>query len=304
MSKDTTAVLIPCYNEGISIAQVINDFKKQLPEAVIYVYDNNSTDGTAEAALQSGAVVRREKLQGKGNVVRRMFADIDADIYVMVDGDATYDAPSVIPLIKKLHDENLDIVVGCRKDQCEEAYRKGHRLGNTLFTKSVSLLFGQSFTDIFSGYRVFSRRFVKSFPANSKGFEIETELTVHCLQQRLAVGEIDTPYYSRPEGSFSKLSTYKDGWRILKVVADLVISERPLLIFGTLSALFALLALALFLPVFLEYCVTGLVPKLPTLFVSGVLGLFACICLFFGYLYDRVSQTRREIKHFFYLQEK
>ncbi len=303
MKQSSIAVLIPCYNEALTISKVIKDFKKALPEATIYVYDNNSTDQTAEIAQKSGAIVRYEKFQGKGNVVRRMFSDIEADIYVLVDGDAQNDASSAVMMIKKLQNENLDMVIGCRERKTDDPYRLGHRFGNILFTKSISLLFGQTFNDILSGYRVFSRRFVKSFPANSKGYEIEAELTIHAMQQRLNVGEIETPYYDRPEGSESKLNTIKDGWRILRFIIDLVISERPLLIFISLFIIFLVVALFLFIPIFLEFLKTSLVPRMPTLFISGILGLFAFICLFFGYLYDRISQTRREIKHFFYLQQ-
>ena len=272
--EKSIAVLVPCYNEAIAIEKVVADFKAALPTATIYVYDNNSTDNTFEVARQCGAVVRREMLQGKGNVIRRMFADIDADVYVMVDGDATYDAPSA---------------------------RAGHRLGNLFFTKAVEFLFGQAFTDILSGYRAFSRRFVKSFAATASGFETETELTVHSLQMRLRTGEVDTPYSARPEGSSSKLNTYRDGWRILKVIIDLIISERPLLIFGTLFLFCGLLSFILFTPIVWNYITTGLVPRFPTLFVAGFIGLFSILCLFFGYLYDRIAQTRREIKRMFYL---
>lgn len=303
MNEERIAVLVPCYNEGIAIRKVVESFKTVLPTATIYVYDNNSTDGTFEIARQSGAIVRREILQGKGNVVRRMFADIDANVYVMVDGDATYDASSAPVMIEKLLSEQMDMVVGCRNGQCQEAYRTGHRLGNQFFTKIVELLFGRAFSDILSGYRVFSRRFVKSFAASASGFEIETELTVHSLQMRLRTGEVDTPYSARPEGSTSKLSTYRDGWRILKVIVDLIISERPLLIFGTLFLFSGLLSFILFTPIVWSYITTGLVPRFPTLFVAGFVGLFSVQCLFFGYLYDRIAQARREVKRMFYLNQ-
>lgn len=302
MKTSHIAILIPCYNEASSIGKVIHDFRKAVPESDIYVYDNNSNDDTYSIAKKSGAIVRRETLQGKGNVVRRMFADIEAHIYVMVDGDATYDAASAPLMIEKLITEQMDMVVGCRRDQCQEAYRAGHRLGNVFFTKTVEFLFGRAFTDILSGYRVFSRRFVKSFAASAGGFETETELTVHSLQMRLKTGEVDTPYYSRPEGSTSKLNTYRDGWRILKVIVDLIISERPLLIFGTLFILSALLSCILVIPIILNYLSTGLVPRFPTLFIAGFVGLFSILCLFFGYLYDRVAQMRREMKRMFYLR--
>ena len=229
------AVLVPCYNEEAAIAKVVADFRAALPDAAIYVYDNNSTDRTVEAARAAGAVVRRETHQGKGNVVRRMFADVDADIYVLVDGDATYDAPSVRAMIAELIDERLDMVVAVRVDQEDAAYRRGHRAGNWLLTGFVAHVFGQSFTDMLSGYRVFSRRFVKSFPVLSGGFEIETELTVHALELGLPVGEMQTPYYARPEGSASKLNTWRDGFRILWTIFRLYRSERPLPFFSSLG---------------------------------------------------------------------
>lgn len=304
MSNLSIAVLIPCYNEALTIAQVVHDFKTALPTAAIYVYDNNSSDSTFAEAKESGAIVCCEPLQGKGNVVRRMFADIDADIYLMVDGDATYDANSAKIMLDKLIDEQLDMVVACRKEKSLDAYRAGHRLGNLFFNKIVEWLFGRAFTDIFSGYRAFTRRFVKSFPASSSGFEIELELTVHSLQMRLRTGEVDTPYYSRPVGSQSKLHSYRDGFRILKVVVDLILSERPLLLFGTLFALLSLFSIFLFVPIVWNYLETGLVPRFPTLFIAGFVGLFAVMCLFFGYLFDRIAQARREMKRICYLSIK
>ena len=233
-SRYDVAVLVPCYNEERAIAKVVADFRAALPEATVYVYDNNSTDGTVAAARTAGAVVRRETHQGKGHVVRRMFNDIEADIYVLVDGDATYDAPSAPAMIAKLVDDRLDMVVATRVDREEAAYRRGHRAGNLLLTSFVAHIFGRAFTDILSGYRVFSRRFVKSFPILSGGFEIETELTVHALELELPVGEMATPYYSRPAGSASKLSTWHDGFRILWTVLKLYRAERPLSLFGSL----------------------------------------------------------------------
>lgn len=301
IDQKNIAVLIPCYNEALTIENVIKEFKKILPNSLIFVYDNNSTDNTYEIAEKSGAIVRREYLQGKGNVVRRMFADINADIYVLIDGDGTYNINDVSEMVDILVRDNADMVVGCRSAICNDAYRRGHRFGNYIFTKIVSLLFGKRCKDIFSGYRVFSRRFVKSFPAESKGFEIETEMTVHSLQLRLNIAEVDTPYYSRPPGSFSKLNTYKDGWKIFKVIIDLIISERPLLILGTISALSLIFALVLFVPVLTEYYNTGLVPRYPTLIVSVSLAVISIFSLCFGYLYDRVAKARREIKRLFYL---
>ena len=229
------AVLVPCYNEASAIAKVVADFRAALPGATVYVYDNNSSDDTVEAAKAAGAVVRRETHQGKGHVVRRMFNDIEADIYLLVDGDATYDAPSAPAMIGKLTEDRLDMVVAARVDRDESAYRPGHRAGNWLLTGLVAHIFGRAFTDMLSGYRVFSRRFVKSFPILSGGFEIETELTVHALELELPVGEVATPYYSRPSGSASKLNTWRDGFRILRTLLKLYRTERPLPFFGALG---------------------------------------------------------------------
>src|SRR5438445_5288790 len=234
-SSMRVAVLVPCFNEEAAVATVVSDFRKALPEAKIYVYDNNSSDRTVAVARQAGAEVRSESRQGKGHVVRRMFADVDADIYVLVDGDATYDAPSAPKMIEKLVAEHLDMVVGLRVDQVEAAYRPGHRTGNWMLTSFLSSVFGQAFKDILSGYRVFSRRFVKSFPVLSDGFEIETELSVHALELALPVAEIDTPYYARPEGSASKLNTYRDGFRILWSIFQIYRSERPLPFFSAIG---------------------------------------------------------------------
>ena len=255
---------MPCFNEEVAIAKVVADFRAALPEAAIYVYDNNSTDRTVEVARAAGAIVRRETHQGKGHVVRRMFTDVDADIYVLVDGDATYDAPSAPAMMGKLLDERLDMVVAARVDREEAAYRAGHRTGNRLLTGFVAHVFGRSFTDILSGYRVFSRRFVKSFPVLSGGFEIETELTVHALELELPVGEVSTPYYSRPHGSTSKLSTWRDGYRILWTVLKLYRAERPLSLFGAFGIALAIVSIGLAIPIFITYVQEGLVPRLPT----------------------------------------
>jgi glycosyltransferase involved in cell wall biosynthesis len=244
------AVLVPCFNEEVAIAKVVADFQAALPEATIYVYDNNSTDGTVEVARRAGAVVGRETHQGKGNVVRRMFADVDADVIVLVDGDATYDAQSVRVLIARLLDDRLDMVVAARIHDDEAAYRMGHRLGNRLFSASVDWVFNATFTDILSGYRVFSRRFVKSFPVLSRGFEIEIELTVHALELELPTAEIATPYYARPAGSASKLSTWRDGLRILSTIVNLYRAERPLVFFGGLGIALAVVSVVLAIPVF------------------------------------------------------
>lgn len=297
----TVAVILPCYNEEAAIATVVNDFRQALPEAKIYVYDNNSKDRTAAVAADAGAIVRTETLQGKGNVVRRMFADIDADIYLMCDGDITYDAASAPALINKLINENLDMVVGCRVDKEVAAYRAGHRFGNALFTGFVANLFGNRFSDILSGYRAFSRRYVKSFPALSNGFEIETELTVHALQLRMPIGEIDTPYGARVEGSTSKLSTYRDGIRIMVMIMKLFKNERPLAFFCLIFALFAITSIGLSIPLILTYVETGLVPRLPTAVLAAstmLLGFLAMTC---GLILDTVTHGRREIKRLAYL---
>jgi glycosyltransferase involved in cell wall biosynthesis len=300
-SRLDVAVLVPCYNEERAIAKVVGDFRAALPGATVYVYDNNSSDGTAAAAKTAGAVVRRETHQGKGHVVRRMFNDIEADVYVLVDGDATYDAPSAAPMIDKLVEERLDMVVATRVDQDEGAYRLGHRTGNRLLTGFVAHIFGRAFTDILSGYRVFSRRFVKSFPILSGGFEIETELTVHALELELPVGEVATPYYSRPAGSASKLSTWQDGFRILWTVLKLYRAERPLSLFGSLGLAFAIMAIGLAIPIFITYVQEGLVPRLPTAVLSTGLMLLAFLSLAVGLILDTVTRGRREAKLIAYL---
>jgi len=295
------AVILPCYNEEAAIGAVVEGFRRELPQARIYVYDNNSKDRTSQVAAAAGAIVRSETLQGKGNVVRRMFADVDADIYLMCDGDITYDAASAPALIAKLIDENLDMVVGCRIDSEAAAYRAGHRFGNALFTGAVANLFGNRFTDILSGYRVFSRRYVKSFPALSNGFEIETELTVHALQLRMPIGELDTPYGARLEGSTSKLSTYRDGFRILMMITKLFKNERPLFFFTVIFGLLALLSLGLSFPVLLTYLETGLVPRLPTAVLAASTMLLAFLALTCGLILDTVTHGRRELKRLAYL---
>jgi glycosyltransferase involved in cell wall biosynthesis len=296
------AVLVPCYNEASTIAKVVGDFRAALPDATIYVYDNNSTDGTVEAARGAGAVVRRETYQGKGHVVRRMFNDVEADIYVLVDGDATYDAPSAPKMIAKLIEERLDMVVAARVDRDATAYRRGHRAGNRLLTGFVVRIFGRSFTDILSGYRVFSRRFVKSFPILSRRFEIETELTVHALGLELPVAEIATPYYARPSGSASKLSTWKDGFRILWTIQRLFRSERPLVFFGVLGLVLALMSIGLAVPIFSTYLEEGLVPRLPTAVLSTGLMLLAFLSVACGLILDTVTRGRRELRLLAYLQ--
>ncbi|RJX28933.1 MAG: glycosyltransferase [Desulfurivibrio sp.] len=297
------AVLIPCYNEEKTVAQVVQDFRRALPQAVIYVYDNNSKDQTGQRAAAAGAIVRTEKHQGKGNVLRRMFSDIEADIYVLVDGDNTYHAASTPAMIERLLAEQLDMVVGSRLTAHEGAasFRRGHQFGNRLLTGFVSLLFGRSLTDMLSGFRVLSRRFVKSFPALSKGFETETELTVHALELRMPITEIVTPYGSRPEGSTSKLHTYRDGLRILLTIINLFKEERPLAFFTILFALLASLSVILAVPLFITYLETGLVPRFPTaILVTGTM-LLAFLSLVCGLILDTVTHGRRELKRLSYL---
>ena len=295
------AVLVPCYNEERTVAQVVRDFRAALPSAKIYVYDNNSRDQTIARATEAGAIVRGETLQGKGNVVRRMFADIDADVYVMIDGDATYHAPSAPKLVDKLIDERMDMVVGARVDTEVAAYRPGHRFGNKMLTGCVAQLFGERFKDILSGYRVFSRRYVKSFPALAKGFETETELTVHALELRMPVAELPTPYGARPEGSTSKLSTYRDGWRILMLILRLFREERPLQFFGYLFGALFVLSLLISIPVVVTYVETGLVPRLPTAVLATGVMLLAFLSLVCGLILDTVTRGRRELRRLSYL---
>jgi glycosyltransferase involved in cell wall biosynthesis len=295
------AVLVPCYNEERAIAKVVADFRAALPDAKIYVYDNNSKDNTVAEARRAGAVVRSETHQGKGYVVRRMFNDIEADVYVLVDGDATYDAPSSPKMIETLLDDRLDMVVASRIDTEEAAYRRGHRTGNLLLTGLVAHVFGRAFSDILSGYRVFSRRFVKSFPILSGGFEIETELTVHALELELPVGEVATPYYSRPSGSASKLSTWHDGFRILWTVLKLYRTERPLPFFGSFGIALALMSIGLAIPLVITYLREGLVPRLPTAVLSTGLMLLAFLSIACGLILDTVTRGRREAKLIAYL---
>ena len=301
MTEPTIAVLLPCYNEAAAIAQTVAGFRAALPNAAIYVYDNNSSDDTVAVAQAAGAIVRHERIQGKGAVVRRMFADVDADIYIMADGDATYDAASAPRLIEALIDEQLDMIVGSRISQVQESYRRGHRFGNALLTGMLARLFGRSFTDILSGYRVFSRRFVKSFPSLSAGFEIETEISVHALELKMPTAEIETPYYARPEGSTSKLSTYRDGWRILTTIMTLYRIERPLLFFGLVGSAFALLGVILAIPLGLTYAQTGLVPRFPTAILITGLMIIAALNCFAGLILDTVVRGRREMRRLAYL---
>jgi glycosyltransferase involved in cell wall biosynthesis len=297
------AVLVPCFNEEAAIGKVVKDFRAALPAAAIFVFDNNSTDKTAEIARGAGAEVFDEKHRGKGFVVRRMFADVDADIYVLVDGDATYDAPSVRRMIGRLIEGRLDMVVGTRVDHDKIAYRTGHRAGNRILSGFVAWVFGPSFNDMLSGYRVFSRRFVKSFPVLSGGFEIETELTVHALELGLPVEEIETPYYARPEGSSSKLNTWRDGFRILLTIANLYRAERPLPFFSVLGLIAGLVSIGLAVPIVITFLETGLVPRLPTAVLATGLMLLAFLCGAVGLVLDTVTRGRREMKLLAYLSQ-
>ncbi len=297
------AVLLPCFNEQAAIVRTIEGFRAALPGAVIYVYDNNSRDRTIEVARAAGAEIRTERTQGKGNVVRRMFADVDADIYVMADGDLTYDPAAAPAMVKLLLDDQLDMVVGTRLHEAKDAYRGGHVLGNRVFTGLLSSLFGRSFSDIFSGYRVFSRRFVKSFPVLSEGFEIETEISVHALELRMPVGEVETAYGARPDGSESKLSTFRDGWRILKTIATLYRIERPVLFYGSIGAVLLIAAIILSIPLVLTYLDSGLVPRFPTAILVTGITIVAVLCVFAGLILDTVTRGRREMRRLAYLAQ-
>jgi glycosyltransferase involved in cell wall biosynthesis len=298
------SLLIPCYNESETIEQVIDSFRDAIPSIEVYVFDNNSTDITANLARASGAHVVAVPLRGKGNVVRRMFADIEADIFVLVDGDATYDAPSVRRLVDKLLEEQLDMVVGCRAtpdQKSSTAYRRGHQFGNWLITRSMSHIFGGTFKDVLSGYRVFSRRFVKSFPALSAGFEIEIELTVHALVLRMPYGELMTPYRARPEGSISKLSTYRDGLCIIGAAARLYIAEQPFTFYAICATCIALLSITMAVPILDEYLKTGSVPRLPTAVLSASMMICAALSFVCGIVIENITRCRHEIKRLIYL---
>lgn len=295
------AVIIPCFNEAHSIAEVVRGFKFALPSAKIYVFDNNSADETAAIAGAAGAVVRRETLQGKGHVVRRMFADVDADAYVMADGDSTYDPGCAAGMVDRLFDEHLDMVVGTRVASHVAAYPAGHRFGNRLFTIAVANLFGERFNDMLSGYRVFSRRFVKSFPAMSSGFEIETELTIHALELHLPVAEVVTPYKVRLPGSTSKLRTYSDGLKIVSLIAVLYKNERPLQFFSAIGGIFLAVALALGIPLVVTFIKTGLVPRQPTAILATGLVLLSALSFIAGLILDTVTRGRREMRRLAYL---
>jgi glycosyltransferase involved in cell wall biosynthesis len=303
LSSMQIAVLVPCFNEEAAVGTVVADFRKALPSAEIFVYDNNSSDRTIAVARDAGAQVRSERRQGKGHVVRRMFADVDADIYVLVDGDSTYDAASAPHMVETLLSDHLDMVVGFRVDQTAAAYRPGHRTGNWMLTSFLSMVFGQAFKDILSGYRVLSRRFVKSFPVLSDGFEIETELSVHALELALPVAEIETPYYARPEGSVSKLNTWRDGFRILGTILKLYRSEKPLRFFTAIGILLTLISVGLAIPVIVTYLEQGLVPRLPTAVLSMGLMILAMLSVSSGLVLDTVTRGRREMKLLAYLSQ-
>jgi glycosyltransferase involved in cell wall biosynthesis len=299
----TVAVLVPCYNEEITIGKVVADFRAALPAATVYVYDNNSVDDTVNVAQTAGAVVRRELRQGKGNVVRRMFADIEADVYVLVDGDDTYDAAVSAALVKRLIEERLDFINGMRVSTAKNAYRTGHRFGNWLLTALVRQIFGRQFNDMLSGYKFLSRRFVKSFPAMSSGFETETELAVHALELRMPSTEVPTAYKERPPGSVSKLRTYSDGAQIMLLIARLVKDERPLHFFGLSGLTLIVLAILLSIPLLITYLETGLVPRFPTAILSVALVIVGVLCVFAGLILDMTTMTRREMKRLIYLSQ-
>jgi len=296
------AVLLPCYNEEAAIGEVVKAFRAALPGAAVYVYDNNSTDRTIDFAQAAGAVVRRETHQGKGYVVRRMFADVDADIYVLADGDGTYDVPSARGMITRLIEERLDMVVGARVDREEAAYRRGHRTGNRVLSGFVTHIFGQSFSDMLSGYRVFSRRFVKSFPVLTGGFEIETELTIHALELELPVAEVNTPYYARRQGSASKLNTWRDGFRILWSILQIYRAERPLPFFTAIAVALAAISIGLAIPIFITFVQQGNVPRFPTAILATGLMLAALLSFASGLVLDTVTRGRREVKLLAYLR--
>jgi len=297
----SVAVLLPCYNEAVAIGTTVAAFKRALPDAAIYVYDNNSRDATFDVAKDAGAIVRREHVQGKGAVVRRMFADVDADIYVLCDGDDTYDAAAAPALVDRIYDERLDMITGVRKETDVAAYRPGHRFGNRLLTGLVRWVFSAKVGDMLSGYRILSRRFVKSFPTQSTGFGIETEMTVHALQLLMPTDEANTAYKERPPNSVSKLRTYRDGWRILMLIVSLAKEERPLWFFGLIGTALAALSVVLAIPLLIEYAHTGLVPRFPTAILVTGLMLLAWLSFVCGFILETVTRGRWELKRLHYL---
>ncbi len=297
------AVIVPCFNESQAIAKVVGDFQKALPAAIIYVYDNNSTDGSAEIARSAGATVHREPRQGKGIVVRRMFADIEADVFVMVDGDDTYEAAAAPRMVGRMVEEGLDVVNGVRVPVSEEVYRPGHGFGNRMLSSMVRILFGHGYSDMLSGYRVFSRRFVKSFPVMSTGFELETELTIHALELQMPSAEERTAFKDRAGGLGKQASQLSDGFRILFTITRLLKQERPVEFFGVFGVLFVLLAVALAYPIIVDYYTTGLVPRLPTAVLSASIMLLAFLSFACGLILDTVTRGRQEAKRMRYLAE-
>lgn len=295
------AVLVPCHNEELTVAAVVEGFRAVLPDAVIYIFDNNSSDGTADAARAAGAEVRFEHIPGKGSVVRRMFAEIDADWYILVDGDATYDASAAPRLVATAVKGGYDMVNVARQEAGAGAYRRGHRAGNRILTNLVGAIFGSRTTDMLSGYKIFSRRFVKSFPAMSAGFEIETELMIHALELRLPISEIAAPYGERPEGSASKLATWRDGFLILRMIGLLIQRERPLEFFASAALVLMVISIGLAVPVIVTFLETGLVPKLPTAVLAAALGISSLLSLAVGLILNAVTHSRREMKRLAYL---
>lgn len=302
LSSYDIAAIVPCHNEALAVGKVVADLKAAVPAMRVYVYDNNSTDGTDEIARAAGAIVRYEHSTGKGNVVRRAFSDIDADIYVMVDGDDTYEVGAVPEMIERLMSGPYDHVLGVREQVTDTAYRAGHEAGNRAFNVLVSKVFGMPVNDMLSGYRVMSRRFVKSFPALSREFEIETELTVHCANLRVPCAEVAVGFRDRPEGSESKLSTYRDGLKILRLILHLVRFERPVLFHSVLGALFVVVALILGIPVLVDYARTGLVPRLPTAVLASSIVLIGILLWMVGLILDAVAKSRREAARLNYLR--
>ena len=301
MNKKSIAVLIPCYNEAETISEVVSDFKKHLPNATVYVYDNCSDDNTSERAREAGAIVTLARDRGKGNVVRRMFADIDADIYIMVDGDSTYSASDAPKMATLINSGNTDMIIAVRKEKSEKAYREGHKIGNNLFSYILKILFNSNFSDIFSGYRAFSKRFVKTFPVMTNGFDIEAELSIHALTLSIPCAEINSEYYARPANSYSKLNTFKDGIKILISIINLLKETRPLFFFGIISVFMFLLSIGIASPIIGTFLETGLVPRLPTAVLAVGIMLISFLSLTCGLILDSISQARMEIKKLHYL---
>jgi glycosyltransferase involved in cell wall biosynthesis len=305
MKKNKISIIIPCFNEEISIGKVVSEFKNSIKGCDVYVYDNNSTDSTSEVALKNGAIVRKESLQGKGFVVRRMFSDIDSDIYILVDGDNTYDPKSAPEMVRILLESGADMVTGVRMSKDINSYRAGHKLGNKVLTSLVSFIFGDRCSDMLSGYRVFSHRFVKSFPSVSQGFEIETELTVHALDMHMNIQEIETSYISRDENSFSKLSTFRDGFRILRTILSLLKLEKPLLLFSCISLILLLVSLLIFVPlVLLPWLETGFITRIPTAILSTGLVIVAVSFFSIGIILESTTRARMEVKRLSYNRYK